>query len=328
MTAWIEIEHIDALPVRGATLEDVDVARLRRHLESSRSGRGLDPWEYLAQQRGMIELDGARVPTLGGLLCFGRDPQRFLPYTGIALTRYAGTTPHSQQVLDIRDLKGTLFDLIDQTEAYLWAQCNHGFRIESGPRRIPLDQYPRPALRELVVNAVAHRDYRVSGSRVKIEMFRNQVEWSSPGGLPTGITVENILKSQYTRNPVIVSFLFDAGYIEQRGMGLDTVVTLLQEEGLPYPQMEDTGASFMIRIEGHSGVDKQSAAGLSTPLAQILILIEASGNAGISAKTIAERLDTPVRTVNHRLGELLERGLIVRIGSTNRTRYLAAPADG
>lgn len=327
MTSWIELEHVDALPVRGASLDDIDLSRLQRHLESARAAHTRELWEYLAQQRGVIEVDGQPVPTLGGLLCFGRDPQRFLPSTGIALTRYAGAIPHSQQVLDIRDLNGTLFDLIDQAEAYLWAQCNHGFRIESGPRRIPLDQYPRPALRELVVNAVAHRDYRVGGSRVKIEMFRNQIEWSSPGGLPAGITVENILKSQYTRNPVIVGFLFDAGYIEQRGMGLDTVVTHLQEEGLPYPHMEDTGASFLIRIEGHSSVDKQSAAGLSAPLAQILLLVEASGGAGVSAKTIAQRLGTPLRTVNHRLGELLERGLVLRVGSTNRTRYLAVPGN-
>lgn len=334
MSSWIEIEHVDALPVKGASLDDLDWERIARHLEAGHSARtrdhplNRDLMEYLVQQRGVTEVDGQLVPTLGGLLCFGRDPQRLLPHTGIALTRYAGVTPNSQQVLDIRDLRGTLFEMIDATEGYLWAQANHGFRIDSGPRRIPLDQYPRPALRELVVNAVAHRDYRVTGSRVKIEMFKNQVEWSSPGGLPPGVTVENILKAQYTRNPVIVSFLWDAGYIEQRGMGLDSVVSLLSAEGLPYPQMEDTGASFLIRIEGHGSVDKHSSVGLSGPLAQILTLIEAAGAQGISARAIADRLDTPVRTVNNRLSELLGRKLVIRVGATNRTRYLIAPPEG
>jgi ATP-dependent DNA helicase RecG len=327
MNAWIEIEHVDALPVRGSTLEDLDDARLRRHLEGARNVRERNPMEYMVQQRGVTEVDGQLVPTLGGLLCFGRAPQRHLPYTGIALTRYAGVGANSQQVLDIRDLNGTLFDLIDQTEAYLWAQSNHGFRLEGGPRRVPIDQYPRPALRELVVNAVCHRDYRVTGSRVKIEMYRNQIEWSSPGGLPPGVTIHNILKAQYTRNPVIVGFLFDAGYIEQRGMGLDTVVTLLTEEGLAYPQMEDTGVSFLIRIDGHGSVDKHSAAGLSAHLAQIYTIVENAGNSGVSARDLADRLSTPVRTVNHRLNELMERGLVVRVGSTNRTRYLAATVD-
>lgn len=327
MTSWIEIEHVDALPVRGASLDDLDMPRLQRHLESPRRAHRLDPIEYLAQRRGVIAIDGQLTPTLGGLLCFGKDPQRHVPYTGIALTRYAGTSANSQQVLDIRDLYGTLFDMIDQAEAHLWAQCNHGFRIERGPQRIPIDQYPRPALRELVVNAVAHRDYRVAGSRVKIEMFRNQIEWSSPGGLPPGVTVKNILKAQYTRNPVIVAFLFDAGYIEQRGMGLDTVVTLLNKEGLPYPQMEDTGAAFLIRIEGQDFIDKQTTTGISTTLAQILVIIEAAGNNGISSRMIAKQLDIPLRTINHRIGELLERKLIVRIGATNRTRYLVSPSE-
>ena len=326
MSTWIEIEHVDALPVKGASLEDIDLTRLQRHLEMGRALRSRDPMEYLTEQRGVTEVEGQLVPTLGGLVCFGRDPQRHLPHTAIALTRYSGAAPNSQQVLDIRDLRGTLFDMIDATEAYLWAQSNHGFRIDNGPRRIPLDQYPRPALRELVVNAMAHRDYRVTGSRVKIEMFKNQVEWSSPGGLPAGVTVENILKAQYTRNPIIVGFLWDAGYIEQRGMGLDSVVNLLGSENLAYPQMEDTGASFLIRIEGHGSVDRHSGAGLSEPLAQIFVLVESAGAAGVSAKAIAQRLATPIRTVNYRLGELVDRGLVVRSGATNRTRYLAIPA--
>jgi predicted HTH transcriptional regulator len=327
MTSWIEIEHIDALPVRGPTLADLDLGRVERHVQTARSTVAADALSYLQQQRGVIAVDGELVPTLGGLLCFGREPQRWLPQTGIALTRYAGTTANSNQVLDIRDLRGSLFDLIDQAEAYLWAQSNHGFRLESGPRRIPLDQYPRTAIRELVVNAVAHRDYRVAGSRVKIEMFRNQIEWTSPGGLPPGITVENILKSQYTRNPVLVHFLFDAGYIEQRGMGLDTVVNSLAEEQLPYPTMEDAGSSFLIRIEGHGAVDRHAAMGLSAPVAQLYTLIESAGGAGISARSMAERLGMPVRTVNHRLKELLERRLVQRVGATTMTRYLINEND-
>lgn len=324
---WIEVEHVDGLPVRGATIADLDFVRLRRHLDNARNVPEHDPIDYLIRLRGVIEVDGQQVPTLGGLLCFGHDPQRHISYAGVALTRYAGATPNSQQVLDIRDIRGTLFELIDQSESYLWAQSLHGFRIDSGPRRIPLDQYPRPVLRELVVNAIAHRDYRVMGSRVKIEMFRNQIEWSSPGGLPPGITVQNILKSQYTRNPTIVGFLWDAGYIEQRGMGLDSVVNTLANEDLPYPEMEDTGSSFLIRIEGHGAVDKLAEASLPAPLAQIYGLVESAGKEGIAARRISERLEMSMRTVNLRLNELIARDLVFRVGATNQTRYIATPDD-
>lgn len=324
---WIEVEHIDALPVKGTTEMDLDFDRIRRHLSMARHVHDKDEKEYLVRMRGIVDVEGQQVPTLGGLLCFGRDPQRHIPYSGIALTRYTGTTPNTQQVLDIRDLRGTLFELIDQTEAYLWTQSLHGFRVDRGPRRTPLDQYPRLALRELVVNAIAHRDYRVTGSRVKIEMYRNQIEWSSPGGLPPGITVHNILKSQYTRNPIIVSFLWDAGFIEQRGMGLDSVVNTLADEGLPYPTMEDTGSSFLIRIEGHGAVDKLADSGLPPALAQIYSLIESAGTEGMPARAIAERLAIPVRTVNLRLAELIDQKLIIRLGATNRTRYVTSPGD-
>jgi predicted HTH transcriptional regulator len=325
VTSWVEIEHIDALPVRGASLDDIDMGRVGRHLQSARSARTADPFGYLRQQGGVAEVDGRLTPTLGGLLCFGHDPQHLLPHTGIALTRYAGFAPNSQQVIDIRDLRGPLFELIDQADAYIWAQSNHGFRIDGGPRRTSIDQYPRTAIRELIVNAVAHRDYRVMGSRVKIEMFRNEVEWSSPGGLPPGITVENILKAQYTRNPTIVGFLYDAGYIEQRGMGLDTVVHALTEERLPFPTMEDTGASFL--IAGHGAVDKHAALGLSSPLSEIYTLVDGAGPAGVSARTIAERLTVPLRTVNNRLRDMIDRKLIARVGETSQTRYVIATPD-
>jgi ATP-dependent DNA helicase RecG len=327
MQPWIELEQIDALPVRNTTIDDIDFKRVERHLRMARNVADGDPVEYLRNRSGLIDIAGTLVPSLGGLVCFGHQPQRHLSYTGIALTRYTGATPDSEQVIDIRDLRGTLFEMIDEADAYLWAQSNHGFKIESSPRRMSMDQYPRIAIRELIVNSVAHRDYRVVGSRVKVEMFRNQIEWSSPGGLPPGVTVENILKAQYSRNPVIVSFLWDAGYIEQRGMGLDTVVRSLTSEGLPYPQMEDTGASFLIRIEGHGSVDKHQAMGLSEPLAQVYTLVETSGATGIGAKIIAERLGIPTRTVNNRLRELIEKGLVTRQGATNMTRYLIVEHD-
>jgi ATP-dependent DNA helicase RecG len=327
MTNWIDIEHIDALPVRGATLADIDMGLVERHIQTGRGIHAETALDYLRRQMGTIEAEGEITPTLGGLLCFGREPQHFLPHTAVSLTRYAGQVANSQQVIDIRDLRGSLFELIDQADSYLWAQSNHGFRLDSGPRRTAFDQYPRTAIRELIVNAMAHRDYRVIGSRVKIEMFKNEVEWCSPGGLPPGVTVENILKSQYTRNPVIVGFLFDAGYIEQRGMGLDTVAHVLREEQLPFPRMEDTGASFLIRIQGHGSVDKLTALGLDAPLAQIYTLIEGAGPRGISTRELADRLEWSIRTVNYRLQELLGRKIVTREGATSRTRYHVRETD-
>ena len=322
MTVWVTMEHVDALPVQGVTLADLDMDRVAHHLQRARGIEAIAPLDYLQHRQGVIAHDDGFVPTLGGMLCFGREPQRWLPHTGIALTRYSGHKPNSQQVIDIRDLRGSLFDVIDQAEEYLWTQSTHGFRLDAGPRRIPLDQYPRTALRELIVNAVAHRDYRVSGSRVKIELFRNLIEWSSPGGLPPGITVENILKSQYTRNPVVVGFLFDAGYIEQRGMGLDTVVAVLEQEGLPLPQMEDTGASFLIRIVGHGQVDRLYGLGLDPTLAQVYNQLERAGEQGARAKELSRQSGISLRTMNRRLQDLVDRGLVQRIGSTTNISYV------
>ncbi|MBC8162454.1 MAG: hypothetical protein H7Z42_14685 [Roseiflexaceae bacterium] len=327
MTNWVEIEHVDALPVRGTTLTDLDMERIVRHVQRARTVDMIDPIAYLRDRQGVVAVDNVLVPTLGGLLCFGTAPQRYLPMSGIAITRYTGNVAHSQQVIDIRDLTGSLFDLIDAAESYLWTQSNHGFRLVDSPRRVPLDQYPKTVLRELIVNALAHRDYRVTGSRVNIQLFKNEIEWSSPGGLPPGITVENILKSQYTRNPVLVGFLFDAGYIEQRGMGLDTVVHILQDEQLRYPLMEDTRASFLIRIEGHGSVDKQTAHNLSAQVAQVFEVVERAGSGGISSRELSALLNIPIRTINERIKSLIVQKLIVRTGATSNIRYYVYNPD-
>ncbi len=77
--------------------------------------------------------------------------------------------------------------------------------------------YPPTAIREALVNAVAHRDYRLRGRGIEVRLFSDRLEISSPGGLPGFITLDNIVDEHFSRNPRIVSGLFQWGYIEELG---------------------------------------------------------------------------------------------------------------
>jgi ATP-dependent DNA helicase RecG len=66
---------------------------------------------------------------------------------------------------------------------------------------VPVHEYPAAVIRELIVNLLAHRDYANGLSSARVQLFSNRIEWVSPGGLPPGVTVENILTSQASRNP-------------------------------------------------------------------------------------------------------------------------------
>jgi hypothetical protein len=87
----------------------------------------------------------------------------------------------------------------------------------NGLEREELLEYPRFAVREALVNAVAHRDYRISGRRIEIRMYADRLEIISPGGLPGYMTLDNLVEEHFSRNPRLVNGLFQWGFIEERG---------------------------------------------------------------------------------------------------------------
>ncbi len=242
----------DGQVVAQATKDDIDWDKVERYLalrEQVTGRRVTIPPQQVLQARGcLVEAGGTLRPTVAGLLLFGVDPQAFLSRSYITIVRFRGRdTAHGYY--DRRDLLGTLPDVVDAAEVYLWEHIQHGGRVH-GLRREDLHEYPRPALRECLVNAVAHRDYRIRGSRIIVSVFEDRIEFNSPGPLPWPVTVENILEQQYSRNPRIVRVLFEMGYIEEIGMGLDNVYRWLTEAGQPEPALQDTGGSFIITLYG------------------------------------------------------------------------------
>ncbi len=242
----------DAQVVAQATEDDIAWDKVERYmaLREQVTGRRvtIPPQQVLRARCCLVEAAGTLRPTVAGLLLFGADPQTFLSRSYITVVRFRGqNTAHGYY--DRRDLLGTLPEMVDAAEVYLWEHIQHGGRVR-GLRREDLHEYPQPALRECLVNAVAHRDYRIRGSRIIISAFEDRIEFNSPGSLPWPVTVENILEQQYSRNPRVVRVLFEMGYIEEIGMGLDNVYRWLAEAGQPEPALQDTGGCFIITLYG------------------------------------------------------------------------------
>src|SRR5690606_15283024 len=100
----------------------------------------------------------------------------------------------------------------------------------------------------LVVNAAAHRDYSISGDTIRLFIFRNRMEVTSPGGLPGPVTIDNIKDERFSRNPVIVQVLSDMGFIERLGYGVDRVIDLMSEKHLRAPEFEETAGGFRVAL--------------------------------------------------------------------------------
>jgi predicted HTH transcriptional regulator len=101
---------------------------------------------------------------------------------------------------------------------------------------------------EAIVNAVCHRDYRLKGRRIEIRMYSDRLEVISPGGLPGFITVENIKEEHFSRNPRIVNGLFQWGYIEELGLGIDRMMEVMEKAGHKPPIFDARPYSFAVTL--------------------------------------------------------------------------------
>ena len=188
---------------------------------------GLEKMGLLARD----EHGTVRAAVAGILLCC-REPEAWLPNACITATRYRGNDRSSGQ-LDAQTIGGPINRQV--TEALTFALRNMQVAARKNPGREELPQYSASALFEALVNAVAHRDYSISGSKIRLSLFEDRLEISSPGGLPNNLTIESMGERQSTRNEVLTSVLgrINAGdiagaesrqfFIERRGDGVPII---------------------------------------------------------------------------------------------------------
>ena len=112
-----------------------------------------------------------------------------------------------------QDIVGTLPQQIQRVETFLIDNLRRGVQLGEYMARTELMEYPLKAVRELVVNAVAHRDYSIQGDGIRLYLFSDRLEITSPGGLPGPVTVDNIVDERFSRNSAIVQILSDMGFI-------------------------------------------------------------------------------------------------------------------
>ena len=160
--------------------------------------------------------------TVGGLLMFGIAPERFLSQAGIAFAHFKGLEMDAE-LLDKKFFGGNLPRQVDNALAAINANLPVASTLQ-GAKRIESPHYPDKVFRELLVNACVHRNYSIIGSQIRVFIFQDRVEFISPGRLPNTVTVEKlIVGTSYARNPLLVRFMENLGYMDRLGRGLPMV---------------------------------------------------------------------------------------------------------
>jgi ATP-dependent DNA helicase RecG len=234
--------YFDETPVDGSTLDDLDPDAidvfLRAHYEPGATARRS---HYL---HALKCLDAGDVPTGAGILLFGREPQRWFPDARISAASFDGEQM-SGTFSDRREIEGRLLDQLDAAMTFLARRVPAPAKVE-GWDRVDLG-IPEPVLREAVLNAVTHRDYRAA-SQVRVFVFRDRVEVFNPGLLLNHLTLDSIRLAGITqrRNPVIAALLARARKRESLGMGIPEMIEQMRKRGLPEPEFDLQGGHFRV----------------------------------------------------------------------------------
>ena len=210
--------------IQDATAAHIDLTAFRACLDRLGFDTGAEPQpdreDDLRNRRVLVDIGGELRATLYGALSFGGDPQRY-PQTRnfrIECVAYGGHD-RASDVLQVADTAGRLNEQVDRAMGWFLGLG----RSESYGDLVREDRFllPRPAIREALVNAVTHRDYAITGSKVLFEVFASRVDVTSPGALPNHMTVEQVRAgaNPRARNDSMAYFMAAMGFMEQRGRG-------------------------------------------------------------------------------------------------------------
>jgi ATP-dependent DNA helicase RecG len=262
---------------QNATLDDLDWDKVEAYI-SGLSGIGETQPEKILLNRGcLVKKRETLYPTNAGILLFGVNPQRILRGGDITAVRFAGQT--MSDTFNRQDITGTLPDQIHRAETFLVDHLRKGVTLRHTMTRDESFEYPLEAARELVVNAVAHRDYSIQGDGIRLFIFQDRMEVASPGGLPGPVTIQNIKDERFSRNPAIVQVLSDMGFIERLGYGVDRVIELMKRNHLQEPEFKETGGGFRVVLYNQSTVNSSD---------------QANSEALLSKNVIAKYADIPI----------------------------------
>jgi predicted HTH transcriptional regulator len=250
---------------------------------------------------------GHDVPTVGGVLLFGRDRERFFPDAWIQAGRFDGTG--RQRISDSVEIRSLPVAAVEDAIAFVRRNISREAVIGE-VRRVDRWAFPLAAVREAVINAVVHADYSQRGGPIRIAVFDDRLEVESPGLLPFGLTVEEIRRGvSRLRNRVIGRVFHELGLIEQWGSGIGRMTAACIEAGLDEPALEELGGRFRVTL---------SRTAHTEPLVDDTDrnLIEALDESdGLSTSALARITGLSARATRSRLAALVERGLIVEVGT-------------
>ena len=297
----------DSFPALGKTLEDLDTESIDRFIERvSSNGRLSLSGKTWTDKLRKLKLINGETPTNAAYLLFGKG--------NIGYNVHAGRFKTPSMIIDDRMMNGNLFQTVEETMRFLLSQIKVAYEITGKTtQRTEIFEYPLPALREIVLNTIIHRDY-TSPMDVQIKVFDQKITFFSPGELYGKQTIEALRTDDYqayTRNKLIAEAFYLTGDIEKYGTGY----TRIRSEIASYPTMkfefEEKPSAWLVTIsyeEQKTDGNSELATELATNLSQLVT------DLSVQVKTL-------IINLNKRSLSLLELQLVTKNAPKSRSYF-------
>ena len=308
----------DVLETR-ASFDDIDEKTVNIFLKASENAGRLPENEGLSLPELFEKLRLTENGHLkrAALILFGKDPGKFYPNTFVKIGRFG------KDDTDIRFQETEEGNIILLLQAVL-NQLNHKFLIRQiefeGMHRIEKGEYPVAAIREMLLNALVHRNYM--GAPIQIRVYNDKISIWNEGNLPDGLTLEALKRSHSSRprNPIIADVCFRGGYIDAWGRGTIKIIDTCKQADLPEPEMNELDGGFIISLFKDNITPEQlTKLGLNERQIKSVLLVKENGK--ITNSEYQKLNGISDRTALRDIEELTEKGILIKEGEKKGTYY-------
>ncbi|MBI4182030.1 MAG: putative DNA binding domain-containing protein [Candidatus Aenigmarchaeota archaeon] len=300
-----------------ASLEDISSEKVSSYVKRKSPESDFNPsriGQLLVTLR-LARMDGQFRIKKSALLMFAKNVSQFIPQCQVKLVRFQGTTPVI--IADALSLSETVIESMEKSLEFIRKHTETRYKIESLVRE-EIPEYPPVAIREALVNAIAHRDY-YSPAATQINIFDDRIEFVNPGSLPRELKIQDLpfLGLGIPRNPSLYSLLSAIKIIEGIGTGFPRIFQALSAAGLPDPHIEEVGPLFKVAFYNHLSPSERG--GLNERQRRIMAYLREHKIA--SSARFKNLTGKSQPTIWFDLQDLMKRGLVERVGKGRGTRY-------
>ena len=316
--------YFDGQILEEARIEDIDENKVKAFVKKAKGRRNLaiDEEDDALSILKKLRLLKGNLLCNAGILLFGKNPQEYFPQASIKCIRFKGTDVASE-MLDFKEIETDLLSEVEEVKRFIFNNISLRAWIEEGKiERQEKWEYPPKALREAIVNAIVHRDYRVP-SKIQVRIFDDRIEIWNPGRLPEGWNTETLKKEHTSEpfNPLIARIFFWIGYMEEVGTGTNKIIKWCKDWRLPEPEFEVKSNNIVVVIRKSKLTPEYlDALGLSERDKEIIQILKEEKK--ITSSYLQRRYGVSRDTVNRWLNNLLDLGLIKRKGKGKGTYYI------